>query len=256
MYAEVGKPFGTYWTYVPRYVSDQKYLGVDETTGEQIPNPDYDASGKNVGKLIVDDKGQIMMSDELVATGYDANYDWTGGITTNLTWGNVSLGAALDIRKGGKMFSRSKNIMEFTGNGFITTYNDRNPFVIPNSVVSNGDGTFSENTTMIYLADSSYQDYFDKYGMDEGRLFYFIDRSFVKLRNISLTYNLPKKWLGPFTGVSVSAFVNNAFTWTAKDNYYVDPESTNEGTDVGGLFGETYVNPSCRIYGFNLNIKF
>ena len=100
------------------------------------------------------------------------------------------------------------------------------------------------------------QDYFDKYGMDEGRLFYFIDRSFVKLRNISLTYNLPKKWLGPFTGVSVSAFVNNAFTWTAKDNYYVDPESTNEGTDVGGLFGETYVNPSCRIYGFNLNIKF
>ena len=256
MYAEVGKPFGTYWTYVPRYVSDQKYLGVDETTGEQIPNPDYDASGKNVGKLIVDDKGQIVMSDELVATGYDANYDWTGGITTNLTWGNVSLGAALDIRKGGKMFSRSKNIMEFTGNGFITTYNDRNPFVIPNSVVSNGDGTFSENTTMIYLADNSYQVYFDKYGMDEGRLFYFIDRSFVKLRNISLTYNLPKKWLGPFTGVSVSAFVNNAFTWTAKDNYYVDPESTNEGTDVGGLFGETYVNPSCRIYGFNLNIKF
>ena len=45
-------------------------------------------------------------------------------------------------------------------------------------------------------------------------------------------------------------------TVTAKNNYYVDPETTNEGTDVGGLFGETYVNPTCRIYGFNLNIKF
>ena len=50
--------------------------------------------------------------------------------------------------------------------------------------------------------------------------------------------------------------MNNAYTWTAKNNYYVDPETTNEVTDVGGLFGETYVNPTCRIYGFNLNIKF
>ena len=261
MYAEVGKPFGTYWTYLPRYVSDQQFLGVDKETGKQIPNPDYDPTGKNVGKLIVDEYGQIVMTDELEPTGFDANYDWTGGIATSLTYKNLSLSAALDVRKGGKMFSRSKNIMEFTGNGFITTYNNRDPFVIPNSVVAVTDDEgkvtgFAENTKPINTHDSSYQNYFDKYGMDQGRLFYFIDRSFVKLRNVALTYNLPKKLIGPFSGVSLSAFVNNAFTWTAKDNYYVDPESTNEGTDVGGLFGETYVNPSCRIYGFNLNIKF
>lgn len=236
MYAEVGKPFGTYWTYLPTYVEDAS-------------SPDY-------GKIIVDQYGQIVMTDELQPTGFDANYDWTGGVTTSLTYKNLSLSAALDVRKGGKMFSRSKNIMEFTGNGFITTYNNRYPFVIPNSVVSNGDGTYSENTVPIFTNDGSYQDYFDDYGGVEGRLFYFVDRSFVKLRNVALSYNLPKKWIGPFEGISLSAFVNNAFTWTAKDNYYIDPESTNEGTDVSGLFGETYVNPSCRIYGFNLNIKF
>ena len=236
MYAEVGKPFGTYWTYVPQYVEDEK--------------------SEYYGSVIVNDDGQIIMSDELQPTGFDANYDWTGGISTSLTYKNLSFSTALDIRKGGKMFSRSKNIMEFTGNGRITLYNDRQPFVIPNSVVQNEDGSYSPNTTLIYLNNSSYQDYFDDYGMDQGRLYYFIDRSFVKIRNISLTYNLPKKWIGPFQGVSLSAFVNNAFTWTAKDNFYVDPESTNEGTDVGGLFGETYVNPSCRIYGFNLNVKF
>jgi len=256
MYAEVGQPFGSYWTYIPRYVSDQPSLGVDKETGKDIPNPDYDPTGKNVGKLIVDEYGQIVMSDELTPTGYNANYDWTGGITTNLTYKNISLGAAIDIRKGGKMFSRSKNIMEFTGNGFVTTYNERRPFVIPNSVQMIEDNTFVENTTPIYLSDSSYQTYFDDYGGTEGRLFYFIDRDFVKIRNISLTYTLPKKWIGPLQGVSLSAFVNNAYTWTAKNNYYVDPETTNEGTDVGGLFGETYVNPTCRIYGFNLNIKF
>ncbi|MBQ3984094.1 MAG: SusC/RagA family TonB-linked outer membrane protein [Bacteroidales bacterium] len=238
LYAEKGKPFGTYWTYVPTYVEE----------------------GPNKGALIVDGNGFPVLSDELVDTGLDANYKWTGGISTSLSYKNFSISANLDIRKGGWMFSRSKNIMEFTGNGFVTTYNDRNPFVIPNSVVAvptaEGGVEYVENTTPIYLADSSYQDYFDDYGAGEGRLFYMLDRSFVKLRNVSIQYNLPKKLIGPFQGVSVSAFVNNAYTWTAKDNYYIDPETTNEGTDTGGLMGETYVNPSCRIWGFNLNVKF
>jgi TonB-linked SusC/RagA family outer membrane protein len=237
LYAEKGKPFGTYWTYVPTYVEEGPYKG----------------------SLIVDGDGFPVLSDELVDTGLDANYKWTGGISTSLSYKNFSISANLDIRKGGWMFSRSKNIMEFTGNGFVTTYNDRKPFVIPNSVVAvpTADGvTYEENTTPIYLADSSYQDYFDDYGAGEGRLFYMLDRSFIKLRNVSIQYNLPKKLIGPFQGVAVSAFVNNAYTWTAKDNYYIDPETTNEGTDTGGLMGETYVNPSCRIWGFNLNIKF
>lgn len=236
LYAEKGKPFGTYWTYVPTYVEDEE-------------SPYY-------GNIIVDGDGFPVLSDDLVDSGYNVNYDWTGGLTSSLTYKNLSISASLDVRKGGKMFSRSKNLMEFTGNGLITTYNDRQPFVIPNSAVANGDGTYSENTVPIYLANSSYQDYFDDYGAGEGKLFYFIDRSFVKLRNVSVTYNLPKKKIGPFQGISVSAFVNNALVWTAKDNYYIDPESTNEGTDTSGLIGETYVNPSCRIWGLNLNVKF
>ena len=265
LYAEEGKPFGTYWTYTPVYVSDQKYIDPtlegDKLTAADNLNPYYDASGKYVGMRVVDSKGQPVLSNELEDTGLDANYKWTGGISTSLTYKNLSISANLDIRKGGWMFSRSKNIMEFTGNGFVTTYNDRNPFVIPNSVqvitnATDGSVSFVENTIPIYTSDSSYQDYFDDYGAGEGRLFYMLDRSFVKLRNVSIQYNLPKKLIGPFQGVAVSAFVNNAYTWTAKDNYYIDPESTNEGTDTGGLMGETYVNPSCRIWGFNLNVKF
>jgi len=241
LYAEKGKPFGTYWTYVPTYVEDK--------------TSDY------YGCLIVDSDGNPILSDDLVSTGFDANYDWTGGISTGIRYKNFSVSATLDVRKGGMMFSRTKNLMEFTGNGIITSYNNREPFIIPNSAVAVTDAEgnvtgYAENTTPIYLNDSSYQTYFDEYGAGEGRLFYLVDRSFVKLRNVSVSYNLPKKWIGPFQGASISAFVNNAFTWTAKDNYYVDPESTDNGTDVGGLMGETYVNPSCRIWGFNVNVKF
>jgi hypothetical protein len=58
------------------------------------------------------------------------------------------------------------------------------------------------------------------------------------------------------SNVSVSAFVNNPFIWTASDNYYIDPESSTTGSDLQGQFGELYVNPANRIYGFNLSIKY
>lgn len=245
-YIEEGKPYGTYWTYTPQRVTDE--------------NSEY------YGALIVDEYGQAVLSDELEYSGYDANYKWTGGLSTSLTYKNFSLSATLDARYGGKMFSRTKDIMQFTGNGILTSYNDRNPFVIPNSVYAEydeetGAATYYENTTPIYLLNDDYgvgtslQDYWG-WGGEEGRLFYLVDRTFVKLRNVSLTYNLPKKWIGPFQGVGISAYVNNALTWTPATNYYIDPEHTNQGTDRDGLFGETYVNPSCRIWGVNLNVKF
>ncbi len=231
-YIEEGKPYGTYWTYTPQRTED--------------------------GKLIVDEYGKALLSDNLEYSGYDANYKWTGGLSTSLTYKNISLSASLDARWGGKMFSRTKDLMQFTGNGIVTAYNDRRPFVIPNSVIyDEASGEYVENTTPIQLGDSSLQDNYWGWGADEGRVFYLVDRTFVKLRNVSLTYNLPKKWIGPFQGVGISAYVNNALTWTPASNVYIDPEHTNLGTDsADALFGETYVNPACRIWGLNLNVKF
>lgn len=236
MYAEVGKPMGQFYTYLPKYTED--------------------------GKPIVDGNGQPVLGTAVEDTGKNMNNDWTGGINTAFTYKDFTLSAALDIRKGGYMFSRTKNLMQFTGNGTVTTYNGRRPFIIPNSVVDNGDGTYSENTTPITQHDGSYQDYFNNYGYGAGGEAYLLDRSFVKLRNISLTWNVPKKWVRAMslTGISLTAFCNNVFTWTAKDNYFIDPESTTISQvsygDLATQFGELYANPSCRVFGCNLSIRF
>ncbi len=235
MYAEEGKPLGTFWCYLPKFVEDKT-------------SPYY-------GYQIVGADGQPVQGSEVEPTGLDMNHKWTGGITTSLSIGNFSLSATLDVRYGGHMFSRTKNLMQFTGNGLVTTYNDRRPFVIPNSVVE-ADGGYVLNDTPILLTDSSYQTWFNDHGAGQANQFYLMDRSFAKLRNISVSYNLPRRWIGPFRGIGISAFVNNAFVWTAADNLYVDPETTTTGSDLSGSFGETYSNPSCRIYGFNVNIKF
>ena len=126
------------------------------------------------------------------------------------------------------------------------------------TLVDNGDGTYSENTTPIYLNNSSYQNWFNNFGANEGGEFYLIDRSYVKLRNITLAYTLPKSIVSKIylSDVTLSLFCNNVFTWTAKGNKYVDPEGSTVGNDLSGMFGELYVNPACRMFGFNVGLKF
>ena len=238
-YAEIGKPLGEFYTNLPQYTSD--------------------------GKMIVGADGQPIIGTEIEDTGKNMQAKWTGGISTSLSFYGVTISATLDARLGGYMFSRTKNLMEFTGNGIITTYNSRRPFVIPNSVVEvgqdeAGNAIYADNSTPIYLIDESYQKFFDSNGAGLGGEFFLIDRSFAKLRNISLTWELPKKWMQKirFEGMSITGYVNNVATFTAKDNYYIDPEATSYATDgdLAAQFGELYSNPTSRQYGINVNIKF
>ncbi len=234
IYAEVGKPLGEIYTYLPEKTED--------------------------GRLIVGSDGLPIVEKELKPTGKNVQSKWTGGVTTSLSYKGVSLSATLDVRMGGYMFSRTKNLMQFTGNGIITTYNGRQPFIIPNSVVKNADGSYSPNMTPIYQDNGSFQDWANDTGFGEGGEFYLVDRSFAKLRNISLSWTLPKKWVNRIAldDITLSAYVNNVYTWTAKDNYYNDPEASSYAGngDLSAQFGELYANPSCRQYGINLHVKF
>ena len=236
-YAEEGNPMGEFYTYLPQYTDD--------------------------GKLIVGDDGQPVLTTELMDTGKNMNPDWIGGVTTAFTYKGITLSAALDIRKGGYMFSRSKNLMQFTGNGSITTYNQRRPFIIPNSVVSDGNGGYVENTTPIMLGGGDYevgdyQTYYNDFGWGQGGEAYLLDKSFVKLRNITLAYQLPRSLVNKLylSDITLSLFCNNVFTWTHKSNTFIDPEGSTRGNDLEGQFGELYVNPACRTFGFNVGIKF
>lgn len=240
MYAEQGKELGVYYTYLPQYVTDEK-------------SPFF-------GSPIVDSKGQPVLGSAIEDTGYSMNHLWTGGLNTAITLYGVTLSATMDVRYGGMMFSRTKNLMQFTGNGIVTAENERRPFIIPHSVVATADGGYKENTVPIYIADSSFQNYFNNYGYGNGGMAYLLDRSFTKIRNISLSWNVPFTWVRAMKlrELAVTAFCNNPFLWTARGNRYVDPESTTT-TGSGDLaygFGELYTNPSCRTFGVNLKVKF
>ena len=211
------------------------------------------------GKVVVDNQGLPIRNPKQQIVG-SMNYKYTMGINNTFTYKGVSLSVDVDIRQGGKMFSRTKNVTYFTGNAMQTAYNSRNPWIIPNTVVQNGTDAqgkpvYVDNNTPLN-ATSIYK-FWDDGGLELGAGD-LIDKSYIKLRAITLSWALPKKWLANtfLTDVRLSAFGNNLFLWTPAENTFVDPELTSFGNDLRGNFGEWSANPSSRKFGFNVSVKF
>lgn len=227
------------------YAIEGKELGVFKA---------YSSQKTEDGKIIVDRNGLPVQTGDLVEIG-TMNYKYQMGFNSTFKYKGFTLSADVDVRKGGLMYSRTKNISYFTGNAIQTAYNHRNPFIIPNSVVDNGDGTYSENTTP--LDPTNLYNFWESGGI-YGDASDLIDKSYVKLRSVVFGWDVPTKWLnGTFiTGAKISFFGNNLFVWTPSSNTFVDPELTSFGNDLEGNFGEYTANPSSRKFGFNLMLKF
>jgi hypothetical protein len=84
------------------------------------------------------------------------------------------------------------------------------------------------------------------------------DATFVKLREVSLTYNFTKKTLGrlPVSNLSVAFIARNLFTWTAAEQGY-DPETAIAISSSGFSQGvSTWGLPYTRSYGLKLGFNF
>jgi TonB-linked SusC/RagA family outer membrane protein len=231
-----GKSVTGLYAPVPQYTEDGKVI-VNPTTG--VP-------------LIADDKGYYG----------DAQNDFTMGLSNTLSYKNWSLNFVLDYRKGGVMYSGTADLILFTGNGYATTYNDRRPFIIPNSVYqdgvdASGKPVYKENTTPI--TETGYDAYW--YPTSNLAMAYkdrIFDRSFMKLRDASLTFRLPQQWSSKISaqGISLTAYARNILLWTPKENIYIDPEANNNGNDLGSQIGEFRTAPVSQQYGIALKVNF
>jgi TonB-linked SusC/RagA family outer membrane protein len=207
------------------------------------------------GNIVVDTKGLPRYTADMEYFGKDINEKFRMGGSTRLSYKGVSVGATLDFRYGGYMYSYTKDYQGWTGNGDWTVMNDRNPFVIPGSVVEIGDGTFRENTVPVN-ADELHTFYSN--GALDYTPYFVIDRSYLKLRDVSISYDLPRKVCERMrlAGLRISANASNILLWTPQDNRFIDPETTTFGSDLGAKFGEFGTNPSYIYYTFGLNFTF
>jgi TonB-linked SusC/RagA family outer membrane protein len=217
----------------------------------------------------VNDKGQYIVN---ASTGYyevtsdeqkigSAQRDFIMGFKNKFTYKNLVLAFNVDWKEGGEMYSYTKRLSGFTGNGIETAYNDRNTFVIPNSVNeildASGNVTgYTENSTAVSLENVT--DFYNTSNNAAIENTHVIDKTFVRLRDVSLTYNAPSalsKKLG-LVNAAFSIYGKNLALWTPDGNAYIDPELSTFGSGLLSEQGEFGTNPSQVSYGASLKLTF
>jgi hypothetical protein len=171
--------------------------------------------------------------------------DYNVGIRNAFNYKQWNLGCLIDIQKGGSYFStthmygHSSGIMEETAANGI-----RENGIVLDGVLEDG----SPNTKVVsaYRWAKAYTN-----SVDAQNVF---DASYIKLREMTLGYSLPKKAVGKkISQVTFSAFARNLFAWGLHWNG-MDPENTSYGSgNIQGLEGGSL--PSTRTYGMNVTIK-
>ncbi len=232
--AEKGEPLGMFTAFTPKLTPDGRPI-VSPTTG-------YYATATDQSNVGTSQRNFVM------------------GLRNNFKYKNFTLGSSFDWKQGGKMYSYTKRINEFSGNGIETTYNDRNPYIIPNSVIevkdATGNITYAENTVpMTTNKVTSFWNTSSNPGIEAGHV---IDKTFIRLRDLFLTYSVPTTLTQKLkiTNASVSVYGKNLFMWTPGANPYVDPELSTYGDGLLSEAGEFATNPSQRSYGASLKVTF
>lgn len=157
------------------------------------------------------------------------------GFSNEFSWNGINLGFLLSARLGGIVMSQTQAIMDYYG-------------VSKASAVARDNGGIPVNTGMV-----SAESYYSVVGGDNPIWSeYTYSATNVRLQEVHIGYNVPKKWLGGLD-LSLSVTANNLWMIYCKAPF--DPESTaSTGTFYQAL--DYFMQPSLRSLGFNVKLKF
>jgi hypothetical protein len=205
--------------------------------------------------------------------------NWLGGISNSFTYKNINLNFLVDARIGGKVYSNSNRTGTYTG-VLASTLKGRNTengglsYYFPGNVnsgtavgIANGgqapagevvytdgmvfDGVLADGTKNGRIVPAQ-QYYKGITNVDEQFIY---DASYIKLREVKLSYSLPGQWTKKI------GFQNAVFSLVGRNLWIIhknvpniDPETAFNTGNAQGL--EDLSLPTARSFGFNLNLKF
>ena len=204
------------------------------------------------GQLLIGNNGLPILSSELGSIG-NVQPKWTGSLRNTITWNGITLSALLDTRIGGDILNFDLFYSTFYGTSAVTA--DRGDVTVWKGVRQTG---VTGDNKPIYVKNDipviKDQAYYQNFYSASTELF-VEDASFVKLRELRLSYSLPSSLLSktPFTNVNFSAIGRNLYI---KSNFsYWDPEGNLGGNGNGQGFYHG-VTPGTRSVTFGVNVTF
>ncbi len=184
--------------------------------------------------------------------------DWNAGLTTIFNYKGFSLSGLVDFSKGGNLYSVDMKYGLATGIFAETAGLNAlgNPKRDP---VEDGGGILYRRSQRRWISQYTYVwagDWDGAWNYDYlPTAAYVYDASYVKLRELAFTYNLPSKLFAktPISKVSISLVGRNLLLIHTNMPYY-DPESSLGAGNVQGIADGAY--PSTKTFGFNLMVGF
>ncbi|MEZ5045960.1 MAG: SusC/RagA family TonB-linked outer membrane protein [Chitinophagaceae bacterium] len=194
--------------------------------------------------------------------------DWLGGINNIFTYKGISLGFLFETRQGGVIWNGTRGALTHFGMAKATEGRDKDTKVfdglmghvgadgkiyhydeLGNEVLGSG----KVNTNSVNLDQTYYMSVGGGFTINEP---FVEDASWVRLRELSLSYNLPSKWLKEtkfIKGVQFGVLGRNLLLWTKYQG--VDPETSLVGGEKAqGL--DYFNNPGTKTYGINFKLTF
>ncbi len=226
-----GQPFGV--------IYGQDYVYLD---GERVVDPD---SGRYL---------KTATSNNILG---DTSPDWLAGITNTLTYKNLAFSFLIDIQEGGSIFSLDQYYGQATGIYANTVYTNDLGNPVRNTLENGGGyinpGVNPDGSTNTTRTDANGFSGFGYAALPAAEFVY--DASYIKLRQVSLTYTMPSRLLENTFMTGLSFSVSGSNLWIIDKNLpYADPEA---GLSSGNLQG--YVTgslPTTQDYGFNIKAQF
>lgn len=229
----------------------------------------YDFKRNENGDILLDEKGLPQRSDEQVVLG-NGQYKYTGGLSNAFTYKGITLRVFFDFKIGADILSMSNLKLNQYG-ATLQTLEGREGWAaseearinqgvasadwvatggfLADGVLQMPDGTYKKND--IYVNP---MDYYSTIANNSILTPYIYDASFIKLREVVLSYSFPQKLLknSHIKNASISLTARNLCSWSKVPN--IDPESTysvsnGQGYEYGSL-------PQRASFGFNVNLKF
>jgi hypothetical protein len=212
------------------------------------------------GHIVVDAQTGLPLRDPATKVKGHGNPNHILGITSTMSYKGLNLNIVADYRSGNVILNGVGNALDFTGTSWHSAQNGRQNFVIPNSVINTGttdNPVYIANTNVIVR--NAGRALWTGSTLNSTQATYLTSAAFWKLREISLSYDVPVKNIlgGKIKGAQIGIVGRNLLMLRPKTNMWTDPEFNQQGGTSNAVgYTTEYQTPPTRIYGFSVKLTF